>query len=152
MKKLIAPLALAALLVLTGCSAEDTSPTSPTSPKDSEAAAEEPQAPDLVGEWQQSNAASEDAYQQATITADVITIEWVSDGGDTRAIYRVGTFEAPTDVSGAYTWTSVRDAAATDSALLPSTADSKDFTFEGDTISYEVSAVGTTTVVDLKKN
>lgn len=149
MKKLIAPLALAALLALTGCSAEDTSPTSPA---DSEAAAEEPQAPDLVGEWQQSNAASEDAYQQATITADVITIEWVSDGGDTRAIYWVGTFEAPIDASGAYTWTSVRDAAATDSALLASTADSKDFTFEGDTISYEVSAVGTTTVVDLKKN
>ncbi|QTG82078.1 hypothetical protein [Arthrobacter crystallopoietes] len=149
MKKLIAPLALAAALALTGCGGADTSPTGAA---DSKAAEEAPQAPDLTGVWKQSNPASEDSYQQATITADTITVEWVTDGGDTTSIYWVGTFEAPTDASEPYTWTSERDASATDSAILASTDDTKEFTYEGDTISYKVSALGTTTTVDLKKN
>lgn len=114
--------------------------------------AEAPQAPDLVGAWMQSNSASEDSFQQATITADTITVEWVADGGDTTSIYWVGTFEAPADATEPYTWTSQRDAEATDSALLASTDDTKEFTFEGDTISYKVSALGTTTKVELKKD
>jgi hypothetical protein len=45
-----------------------------------------------------------------------------------------------------------RDAAATDSALLASTDDTKDFTFQDGTISYSVSAFGTSTTVVLHKN
>ncbi|KQW06180.1 hypothetical protein ASC66_06515 [Leifsonia sp. Root4] len=149
MKKLIAPLVLVAALALTGCSGPG---TTPAGAGDSNTVAEAPQAPDLVGAWMQSNSASEDSFQQATITADTITVEWVADGGDTTSIYWVGTFEAPADATEPYTWTSQRDAEATDSALLASTDDTKEFTFEGDTISYKVSALGTTTKVELKKD
>lgn len=149
MKKLIAPIAFAAALALTGCGGADTTTTGAA---DSNATEEIPQAPDLAGVWTQSNSASEDSYQQATIAADTITIDWVTDGGDTTSIYWVGTFEAPTDASEPHTWTSERDAAATDSALLASTDDTKEFTYEDDAISYKVSALGTTTTVDLKKN
>jgi hypothetical protein len=148
-KKLIAPIALAAALALTGCGGADATPTGAVG---SQATEEAPQAPELTGAWKQSNPASEGSYQQATITADTITIEWVTDGGDTTSIYWVGTFEAPTDASEPYTWTSQRDAAATDSALLASTDDTKEFTYEGNIISYKVSALGTTTTVNLKQN
>lgn len=149
MKKFVAPVALAIALALTGCVGTDATPTSAPSSK----ATEEPtQAPDLSGTWKQSNSDNEDSYQQATITADTIAIDWVTDGGDTTSIYWVGTFAAPIDAAEPYTWTSQRDAAATDSALLASTSDTKDFTFEGDTISYQVSAFGSTTTVEMKKN
>lgn len=149
MKKLIAPIAIAAALVLTGCGAAGTTQTGAA---ESKVAEEAPKVPDLTGAWKQSNPNSEKSYQQATITADKMTVEWVTDGGNTTSIYWVGTFEAPTSADKAHTWTSMRDAAATDKALLASTADSKEFTYEGDTITYEVSAMGTTTKVNLKKN
>ncbi|MBH0098589.1 lipoprotein [Salinibacterium sp. NSLL150] len=134
MKKITIIAALGAVLVLSGCAAGATGPA------------------DLTGDWKQSNSASTDAYQQAKISDDEITIEWVSDGGDTVSTYWVGTFEAPVDGGEPYTWTSERNEEATDSALLASTADSKEFTYEGGVVSYEVSALGTTTIVDLKKN
>jgi hypothetical protein len=75
----------------------------------------------------------------------------VSDGGDTTSIYWVGTFVAPIDATEPFVWTSQRDAAATDSAMLASSDDTKEFTYEDDTISYKVSALGTTTTVKLQK-
>ena len=149
MKKLIAPIALAAALALTGCGGTGAASTGAA---DSKAAENAPQAPDLTGAWKQSNPASEKSYQQATITADAITVEWVADGGDTTSIYWVGTFEAPSDSSGPYMWTSQRDVEATKSAFMASSDDTKEFTYEGDSISYKVSALGTTTTVKLKKN
>lgn len=81
-----------------------------------------------------------------------MTIEWVSDGGNTTSIYWVGTFAAPTDASEPYTWTSQKDVEATKSALLASGDATKEFKYENDTISYKVSALGTTTTINLKKN
>lgn len=149
MKKLVAPIVLALALALTGCGGADTAPAGAAVTKPVE---EAPQAPELTGTWKQSNSASEDSYQQATITADTITIDWVSDGGDTTSTYWVGTFKAPTNASEAHTLTSKRDAKATDSALLASTDDTKEFTYEDDTISYKVSMMGSTTTVKMKKN
>lgn len=154
MKKIIAPLTLAAALALTGCGGAETS----TAPADSTTAATEsaveeaPQVIDLTGTWTQSNSNSEDSYQQATITEDTISIDWVSDGGDTTSIYWVGTFEEPADAEETFAWTSIRDAEATDMAILAATSDDKEFTYQGDTIKYEVSALGTTTKVELTKD
>lgn len=148
MKKLTACIALAATLALTGCGGAATSPTASTNSKAVEVAASPA---DLTGAWKQDNSNSEDSYQQATITADTITIDWVSDGGNTTSIYWVGTYEAPTQATEPYVWTSQRDAAATDSALMASTDDTKEFTFQDDTISYKVSALGTTITAKLKK-
>jgi hypothetical protein len=146
MNRLIVPIALAAAFALSGCGGAD----APSTETVESEIAEAPQTPDLVGEWKQSNSNSEDDYQQATLTADTITIDWVADGGDTTSVYWVGTFEAPTEASG--TFTSVRDAEATDLALLASTDDTKEFTYEGETISYKVSLLGTTMTVNLEKN
>jgi len=149
MKKLIAPIALAVALSLTGCGGTAATPASAV---DSKAAEEAPKAPELTGAWKQSNSSSEKSYQQAKITADTITVEWVTDAGDTTSIYWVGTFKAPKDASEPYKWTSKRDAAATKSALLASTDDTKEFTYEGGAVSYKVSALGTTKTVKLTKN
>lgn len=149
MKKSIAPIALAAVLALTGCGGAGTTPAGAA---DSKAAQEAPKAPDLAGAWKQSNPASEKSYQQATLTADKMTIEWVTDGGNTTSTYWVGTFAGPTNASEPYTWTSQRDVEATKSALLASTDATKEFKYEGGTISYKTSALGTTTTVNLKKN
>ena len=135
-------------LALTGCGAEATSPPTSTEAKAVEVT---PSVADLTGAWKQDNSNSEDSYQQATITADTITIDWVSDGGDTTSIYWVGTYQAPTTATEPYVWTSQRDAAATDSALMASTDDTKEFTFQDDTISYKLSALGTTITAKLKK-
>jgi activator of HSP90 ATPase len=150
MKKLIAPLVLAAALALTGCGGESTAPAGAAGSKTTEEAPKK--APDLTGSWKQSNPNSETSYQQATVTADSITVEWVSDGGGTTSIYWVGTFSAPTDATEPYVWTSQRDAEATQSALMASSDDAKEFTYTDGTISYKVSALGTTTRVNLKKN
>jgi len=154
----LASVALVAALGLTGCSSSDPadSPAPDSDAGSSSAPSEEvtPEAvvaPDLAGTWKQTNSGSDDAYQAAVISADTITINWVSDGGDTESIYWVGTFTPPADDASPYTWTSTRDAAATDSAMLASTDDSKDFTFEDGEVSYKASAMGTTTTVRLAK-
>ncbi|ADX72184.1 hypothetical protein Asphe3_09950 [Pseudarthrobacter phenanthrenivorans Sphe3] len=149
LKKSIASLALVAVLALTACGGAGSTTSGAA---DTQTTQEAPKIPDLTGAWKQSNPNSETSYQQATITADKMTIEWVSDGGNTTSIYWVGTFAAPTSASEPYTWTSQRDVEATQSALLASSDATKEFKYEGGSISYKVSALGTTTTVNLKKN
>lgn len=50
---------------------------------------------DLTGEWIQTNQNAEDQYQVAVITDHTIEVYWVSDGGDTKALYWAGTYVAP---------------------------------------------------------
>jgi hypothetical protein len=124
---------VAAVLTLTGCgSATETEPA------------------DLSGVWKQSNSASQDAYQEAKISGNTIEIHWVSDGGTTTSLYWSGTYETPAE-PGSHTWSSVRDDEETDGALLASQDSTKSFAYEDDAISYEVSALGTTTIVELQR-
>lgn len=122
--------------------------------EETEAASDDATAPetevvDLAGEWVQNNSNSEDDYQAATITDSEITIYWVSDGGDTRSLYWAGTVDVAADAGTSFSWDSVNDHEQTDMAILASGDDTKTFTFEYGEISYEVSALGTTTVVRL---
>lgn len=148
MKRILTPLVLAFALTLTACGGTTATPTVATDDKPAE---ETQTIPNLAGKWKQSNSASEDSYQHATITDDTITVEWVSDGGATTSTYWIGTFKAPTDATAPYVWSSKRDVKATESALLASNDDTKEFTYDGETISYKVTALGTTTKVELKK-
>ena len=155
MKKFVAPLVLSVALVLTGCSGAETASPNSETPAASHTAeptpvVETPPIPDLVGGWKSD--AAEGSYQQATITGNAITVDWVSDGGATVSVYWVGTFQAPTDTTEPYVWTSQRAAAATDGALLASTDDTKEFTYAEGTISYAVSALGTTRTVALHQD
>ncbi|WP_345474319.1 hypothetical protein QMQ05_07535 [Glutamicibacter ectropisis] len=93
----------------------------------------------------------DDAYQLATIDGDVISIDWVTNNGDTKSIYWVGSFEAPKDSTDSFTWTSARDRKATDTALMASSDDNKKFTYNNGEISYEAGIMGTSTTVRLAK-
>ncbi|PYY64442.1 hypothetical protein DEJ30_08235 [Curtobacterium sp. MCPF17_003] len=156
MKKLIAPLALAAVLALTGCSnSEQAGPALDTTESAVAKTAPTPTptpAPDLIGDWKQNNTKSDDGWTAATITGNTITVKFITDNGDTTSLFWVGTFTAPKDAKTPYTWTSTRDKAATDSALLASTDDTKDFVFDKDEISFPVSIAGTSTTVRMSKN
>ena len=111
----------------------------------------EKQIPDLTGEWKQKNSKSDDSYQSATITEDTIEIYWVSDNGDTKSLYWAGSFVAPTTANEPYSWDSENDHSKTESALLASSDDTKTMTYQNGVLSYEASAMGTTTTVKLEK-
>lgn len=143
MKKflLIALSLVLALGMLTACGErkQDEPETDPATP------------PDLIGEWKQTNSDAEDAWQAATIAGDSIEVYWVSDNGETKALYWAGSFDAPTTVDEPYTWESVNDKEQTDMAILASGDDAKTFTYQDGVISYEVSAMGVTQTVKLEK-
>ena len=112
---------------------------------------EPPTPPDLTGEWKQTNSNSEDAWQSAEIADDTIEVYWVSDNGETKALYWAGTYTAPTTADEPYTWQSENDKAKTDTALLASGDDTKGFTYQGGVLSYDVTAMGVTQTVKLEK-
>lgn len=149
MKKLAIVLATATLaLCLFGCSGgNDNQQQSSGEP----AQEEQKQPLDLSGSWKQTNSNSEESWQEATIEGDTIIINWVSDGGDTKSLYWAGTYVAPTDATDAYSWTSENDTEQTSKAMLASGDETKAFTYENGTLSYEASALGTTTTVKLEK-
>ena len=151
MKKKIVTLLIAGTLALsiTACGSESAGSTDNT---EKESAAEEaPEEPtDLTGTWKSED--NEGSWMEASITADTIEINWISDDGKTKSIYWIGTYQAPDEAVDEYSWTSERDKEKTDTALLASTDDTKDFTYKDDIISYEVSAVGTTTTMELTKS
>lgn len=134
-------------LSLTACGGGTS--TQSASETDAQQAEEAPQPPDLTGEWVQVNSESEDSYQEATITEDTITVNWVAP--DSTALYWAGTFEAPTTADEPYSWDSVNDTEQTSTAILASPDETKTFTYEDGQISYEVSMMGVTTTVRLEK-
>ncbi|MDJ0379112.1 hypothetical protein [Cryobacterium sp. PH31-L1] len=152
MKKLIAPIVLVAALSLTGCGATDAAPvtTSPAASSEAKPVEAAPIAPDLTGGWKQSNSQSETDFMTATIVDGVISIDWELGSEDITAVYWVGTFEGPADANATHTWTSQRNAAETDNALMASTDNTKEFTYEDGLISYSVSIQGESATVELK--
>lgn len=115
-------------------------------------AQEQKQPLDLTGTWKQVNSNSEDSYQEAVIEGDTITIDWVGDGGDTKSLYWAGSYEAPKDAADSYTWDSVNDKEQTGKAMLASGDDTKKFSYDNGVLSYEASALGTTTTVKLERS
>ena len=151
-KILTAMIAAALLAMLTACGGTTSADTS--SAQNTNAAsqkAEEKKPADLTGDWKQVNSSSDDSYQQATISGDTIKIYWVSDNGDSKSLYWAGSFEASTTADEPYSWESKNDHDKTDSALMASSDDTKKFTYEKNQISYEASALGTTTTIRLEK-
>lgn len=157
MKKLaIINLCVALIITLfTGCSSTPTSSENgdktPAAANATESKTPEKQITDLTGEWKQVNSKSKDSYQAATISGNTIEIYWVSDNGDTKSLYWTGSFIAPTTADEPYTWDSNNDHSKTDSAMLASSDDTKTMTYQNGVLSYEASAMGTTTKVKLEK-
>jgi predicted small secreted protein len=151
-KSILVPIVIAAF-VLTGCASGSGAANGDSSNGSSATAEEAPPAEplDLSGEWKQTNSNSADSYQAATISGDVITINWVNDAESTSALYWVGTYEAPTEDTDTYTWTSAGDVAQMDNAIMASQDDSKDFTYEDGKLMYELTALGVTMTVEMEK-
>lgn len=154
MKKIIAPVVLVAALALSGCGATDAAPasTSPAGANEAKPVEEAPKAPDLTGDWKQSNSHSETDFMTAAIADGVVSIDWELGSEEITAVYWVGTFEAPADATEPHTWTSQRDAAATDTAVMASTEDTKEFTYTEGLLSFTVSIQGESATVEMKKN
>ena len=104
---------------------------------------------DLNGDWKQTNAESPDAWQAATIADGMITILWVSDGGDTTTLYWAGSFDAPTEKGGTYSWTSKNDHGQTDGAAQGSKEDTTKFSYADGVLSYSVTVDDEATTVEL---
>ena len=106
-----------------------------------------PEPVDLTGTWKQTNSNSADSFQEATITGDMIEIQWVAP--DQKSLYWAGTVEVSEDGSTDFTWDSVNDTSKTDGALLASGDETTTFTYKDGELSYEVTAMGTTMTVRL---
>lgn len=103
---------------------------------------------DLSGTW--TSQKSDDSYQEAVISDNYIEINWIST--DSKSLYWAGTYISPNDAVSEYSWISENDKEKTDSALLASGDDTKEFTYKDGVISYKTSAMGTTTTTKLKKS
>ena len=136
MRKLLSSLILVSALTLTSCS-DSGSDSSKTSDSNNSASDAQVDAKSVIGTWKQEDSASEDGWMEASITDDVITIEWVMDNGENRMIYWIGTFDAQAAASGE-TVTSNRDAVATDSEWMAAGSDKKDFSIDDDTLTFKV--------------
>lgn len=106
---------------------------------------------DLTGNWKQIGSKYDDPYQAATIRSNTIEIYWVSDNGNTKSLYWVGTFVAPTVADEPYRWNSKNDHRKTENAVLASNDEAKTMTYQNGVLSYEASAMGTTTTIKLEK-
>ncbi len=147
-----ATIAISAFLALglAGC-ASDTMDPGTTAASPAAATSQEAAQLDLTGEWEQAGAAGEGntSIQSATIVDDTITVYWINDGK--KALYWAGTADLPEDAEGSFTFDSENDTSKTDLALLASSDNTKTFTFEDETLSYEVSALGETWTAELQQ-
>lgn len=155
-KKIIAS-TLAVLLAagLAGCGQSNTASTSTNSSDKATTSQAEPKKEEkkepanLVGDWKQSNAKS-DTVMEATITDDTIEIFWVAP--DSKSLYWSGSFTAPTE-AGDYKFTSIANKDKTNSAMLASQDDTKEFSYSAadDILSYDQTAMGVTQTVKLTR-
>ena len=162
MKKIVALLLSAALVLpFAACSSnEDTSAADSTPPVSSadevaETPSEEEPTPEPVsldGTWVQVNAASEDSYQEAVISGDTITVNWVTASTDTKSLYWAGSVEIPADSGDSFSWDSENDTEQTQGAIMASGDETKTFTYSDGQLSYDVSAMGMTQTVKLEKS
>ena len=135
---LMAAATLALTPVLGACGASQVAPTS-------QAAAVA--APNLNGRWRQVGHAEGEDGMVGAIDGDMIALWFRTDGSDWT--YWCGTFEAPQS-DASYKWTSHADKANM-TGLLSSQDDSKEFSYEGGKISFQVSMRGETTTVTMEQ-
>lgn len=150
-------LALSLSVFLTACNNDSEKPDNPAVAESKSTPSEIPEHEQkqkaeplvLTGTWESEN--KDGSYQEAIISDSTISVNWVSDDGATTSIYWIGTYTAPSSNSDEYSWTSERDKEKTDSAIMASSDDTKDFTYKDGKISYSVSLLGTTTTCELTK-
>lgn len=144
---------LLALLCLSSCGSDEqtageTENDSVNVVVETEPETEEAAPAQLTGQWTEKEYDPAGTWMTASIDGDVIEIYWNMDGGETKALYWAGTYTAPTE-PGDFSWISANDKEKTDTALLASGADTKEFRYESGEILFEASAMGVTSTVHL---
>ena len=104
---------------------------------------------DLTGTWQCDPV--DETYLKATISNSVIEIDWVFVDENKSAIYWVGSYDAPTTYTTEYKWTSNNDHEQTETSILASTDDTKEFSYNNGIISFTASMQGVSKTFELKK-
>ncbi len=152
MKKLLTLLLIAVMsLSITACSSDkkESSSTKEATKQVTKKKEKKVDPLDLKGTWQCDPV--DGTYMKATITDNVIEIDWVMDEGKTNATYWVGSYGAPTTATNEYSWTSNNDHEKTETALLASSDDTKVFNYKDGIISFTASMQGVTKTIELKK-
>lgn len=103
--------------------------------------------PDMTGNWTEVDP-GDGMYHVAVIQEDTIEVYWVSE--TINALYWAGTFAASSEEE-TNVWHSMNDTEKTQMSILSSGEETKTFTYEDGKLSYEVSAFGVTSVVELKR-
>lgn len=112
----------------------------------------DPQPIDLNGSWTQKKAIGADAYMVASIDSNVIRVYWVTDGGDSKSLYWWGSFDEPENLDAEYSWESINDHSKTDSSMLASSADTKEFLYQNGELTFSASLMGTTKTIRMAKD
>ena len=106
----------------------------------------------LKGSWTQKNSAGLGSYMTAIIGDDVIQVYWITDGGDSQSLYWWGSFDKPENLDAEYSWESINDHSKTDSSMLASSDNTKEFLYKNGELSFSASAMGTTKTVRMVKD
>ena len=111
-----------------------TSQVQESAAKQPEVASEVAEPIDLTGLWVQEDSDGK-TYMAATIREDgKIGVFFIIEGDDTPWTYWVGTYESPTDGKKNFSW--VSENTYDGNGLFASSADTKEFTYKDDKISY----------------
>lgn len=149
------PAALATIVLLaaalTGCSAPSGGTPSDANPAGTDSTPTPEPPLSLVGEWKATNSEAEDAWQSAVITDDTISVDWVAEGGDTTAIFWIGSYIAPTEATTTYEWESIGDTEKMSTALMASQEEKKRFSYDDGVLTYEVSMMGVSKQITMER-
>lgn len=104
---------------------------------------------DLEGDWKQVGATDE-GWFAGTISPDSIQVNLHTSESDLAALYWVGTFDVPENEE-TFTVTSAGDRSKLDKALFGSGDDTKDFVYDGTTLTFEFTIQGQTAPITLER-
>lgn len=134
-------------LSLSGCGNSDVGPQDGTKESKIETT-EEVELLDLTGLWIQDGKKESETHMVATIREDgQIGVFFILEDDPEPWTYWVGTYDAPAEDVDKYSWTSQNTYGG--NGLLASTAETKDFNYASETLSFEVTIQGETNTLNL---
>lgn len=135
---------------IAGCSATTASDPAPVASETVTTPAAEPVTPetvDLTGEWKFIVPDGDGGFG-GTVTEDSIMVGILNMTTDTTALYWVGTIDVPEGRS-TFSFTSEGDRAQLDKALLGSGDDTKEFVYDGTSLTFDFTIQGQTVPISL---
>lgn len=104
---------------------------------------------DLTGLWKSSE--EEEMQMEALIENETIKVKWIANDGQTKVLYWVGSYIAPSESITEYQWNSVRDKEQTETAFLSSLDETKLFQYSNGNLSYEIPSSKSKKIISLMR-